>query len=139
MDIMRKKRMLLIGILSVIILISSFVYVYSYQRSLKYMEYPPPKIQADSIKSLVSMLIQRQEYFVGSVSVRFVDIAHSADLNKAEIVLRNDSTGGDSLGTTEYKMRAEKKGQMWVITQYKSHWKCQRDLPFSFWTTNPCS
>ncbi len=132
---MTKKKMLLICIVCIVVLPAILLKLYAHYSANTYIPEKPPAITAGSLKSLSLSLIQSQEDFNGSINIE----TQIPDHNKAQITFVNNYSGGDSVGTTEYKMIAEKKGQLWTITESKTHWKCPRDLFFnSFWTTSAC-
>ncbi|MBU3979170.1 hypothetical protein KJ980_05385 [Patescibacteria group bacterium] len=129
------KKILLICILCIVVIPAVLLKLYAYYSANKYIPEKPPTITADSLKSLSISLIQSQEDFNGTLVIE----TQIPDHNKAEITFLNNYSGGDSVGATEYKMIAEKKNQLWTITNSKTHWKCFRDLFFnSFWTTSAC-
>jgi hypothetical protein len=129
------KKILLISLICIVVLPFILIKLYTDYSANTYIPEKPPAITGDGLKSLSQALIQSQEDFNGALSIETQPPNH----NKAQITFMNNYSGGDSVGTTEYKMIAEKKGQVWTITESKSHWKCPRDLLFnSFWTTSDC-
>lgn len=130
-----KKKILLQIVIFIVIVPVILIRFYTQYSSNTYIPAKPPKISTDSLKSLSISLIQSQEDFNGTLNIE----TQTPDHNKALITFLNNYSGGDSVGATEYKMIAEKKGQLWTITESKSHWKCSRDLFFnSFWTISNC-
>lgn len=122
-----------------VIILPILVYqLYSFQASLQFKEYPPPKNTADSLKSLVASLIQNEELFAGNVNVTYVDPNRNGLWNKAQITLLNTAIADDSIGPIEYIAIAEKKGEVWSVVEYKRHAKCKRHIILKFWTTSPC-
>jgi hypothetical protein len=78
-------------------------------------------------------MLTGEEYFKGDLELKYLDI------NKAEIKMRNYGVGDDSIGAIEYDVITEKKQQGWMITQFKTHWKCSRGLYWPrYWTTTGC-
>lgn len=128
-----KKNVLLIIFLIVLLFLFIFA-IFNYSSS-QYEETARPKIKAKDLQSLVALLIKQQEKFTGSVNVRYID---PGSLDKAEITIQNTTVYDDSIGATENKMIAERKGQTWVITSNKSRWKCARDYFFNSWTIGTC-
>lgn len=124
-----------VTIIFIVLLLIISLFFYAKYTSTRYINAKPPSITSDNLKSLVATLIQNQEQFVGTINVRYIDSAQ----NSAEITLMNNYSGDDSIGATEYKMIAEKKGQFWTFTKGKTHWKCARDFFNNFWTTSSCS
>jgi len=130
---MRNKKILLITCL--VLLPFILIQFYIHYSNSTYISEKPPQIKSDSLKSLSISLIQNQEDFNGALSIE----TQLPDHNRAEITFMNNYSGGDSIGSTEYKMIAEKKGNLWGIIESKSHWKCSRDLFFSsVWTISSC-
>ena len=132
------KRIFIIITLLALLPILFFIFN-SYQSDSEYKESTPPQLTADSLKSLVISLLQDEELFAGNVSVTFIDPNHDGLWNKAQITVLNTLIADDSVGPIEYIAIAEKTGNMWKVTHYKSHWKCKRNLLFNdSWTTTAC-
>lgn len=138
-----KQTLKIILIVICVIILPIVVYnTYAYRTSLRYVDAPIFVYNQEkdvarympSPKALILSLIGDEEYFNGYVNLKFVGF----DGNKVEIKMGNNSTGDDSIGITEDDIIAEKKEQGWMIVQHKTHWKCARDLFFSFWTTKAC-
>ena len=136
---MSKKRISLLILLSVIILPILIYQIFSFQASLQYKESDPPNNTADSLKSLAISLLHNEEFFAGNVNITYIDPNHNGQWNKSQITMLNTSIADDSIGATEYIAIVEKKGEVWRVTSYKSHWKCARSIFLNFWRITPCS
>ena len=136
MSIKNKKFIIPIGFFFIIILFIFLVIKIFFQvEATKYVDAIPPKIPAKSPEDIGVAIIRYKPVFGGYVKVLYFE----ADPNKAEIDFRNDYSDDDSIGAREGKVIAEKRGPIWVITQYKVHWKCKRDFFEDSWSTNTCS
>ncbi|GEM_PF-3729322 len=134
----KKKRLFIIIALCVIVLPILIYKAFSFQASLRYEISEPHQRSAKTLKELVVILLQNEEAFSGFVKVTYIDGHKTGLWNKAEIHILNNTTLDDSIGAVEYIAIAEKKGELWQLTSYKSHWKCARDVFPNFWTTNAC-
>lgn len=137
---LRKKRYLIL-ILAIFLSIAFYKF-FEYQASRNYKDrtlpfYAQDKwtnkiIYAESPKKIAQSMLAGEEYFKGDIKLTYLDI------DKAEIIMRNYGTGDDSIGAIEYYVIAKRKQPGWEITQFKTHWKCSRELFNTFWTTSAC-
>lgn len=135
---MTKKRLLIVILLCVIILPILIYKAFAFQASLQFEESIPPNRTAESLKALAVSLLQNEEAFSGFMKVTYIDPNKDGLWNKAKIHVLNNTIFDDSIGAVEYIAIAEKKGELWRITSYKSHWKCARHIIPQFWVTSAC-
>lgn len=108
-----------------------------YQSSFTYVDVVPPKISAGTNRELIIALIQRDEDFSGTIAIDRLPFDTPESNPKEEITYRNNYSGDDSIGPSEYKMIAEFSHNKWTIIKSKMHWQCSRDLFFSsVWRTS---
>ncbi len=138
MDKVSKKHQLIFLCAGIIIFLFLFYQAVSFFGSLQFKLSTPTRNTAGSVQALVTSLLRNEEFFSGDISVRYIGRDNNGIQNKVQIKVLNTSTGDDSIGAVEYIVIAEKKGKNWRITDYKSHWKCTRDIVFQFWTTSAC-
>lgn len=120
----------------ILILIIFAVYLFlSIQGSLTYKDIPKIKMApAASTKELTTNLINSNEFFTGSINIKYIEL----EMNSVEIKMLNNSTGDDSIRAEEQIIKAVKKNSKWEITESKVHWKCRNQYFYYFWTTNAC-
>jgi hypothetical protein len=135
---MLKKQQLIFLCAIIIILIFLLYQTVSLYGSVHFKTSIPTRSTAGSVQAMVSSLLRNEEFFSGDISVKYIGRDSKGMQNKVQIKVLNTSTGDDSIGAVEYIVIAEKKGKNWRITDYKSHWRCARDIVFQFWTTSAC-
>ncbi len=135
---MTKKRLFLVIPICVIVFPILIYQVFAFQASQRFKESEPSQISAKSLKELVVLLLQSEEAFAGNIKVTYIDPHKDGLWNKAEVHVINTSILDDSIGAVEYIAIAEKKGEIWRLTHYKSHWKCARHVIPNFWETIAC-
>jgi hypothetical protein len=132
MFILNKKIQVLLIIIVSITAIAFFSLIHD---SFTYKDVALKINSTDSIKQVVTQLLQSQEDFFGNIEMKYIDIPR----NVVEIKMANYYIGDDSIMAEEYIIKVEHKDSKWNVIDSKYHWKC-RDLFFSnLWTTNTCS
>lgn len=138
----QKKRLILIIIFSVTATVVLYKY-FEYQASMEYKDaglpfYAQDKttnkiIYAKKPKDFAQSMLAGEEYFKGFLNVRAID--HDT----AELMLRNEITGDDTMAAIEYYAIVVRTPSGWKMTEFKMHWKCSRGLYWpKFWTTSGC-
>lgn len=139
---MSKKHIFILAFLSVIILPVLLYQLFSYKASREYKDAILPNFAQDkqtnkilymeSPKKIAQNLLAGEEFFKGYIKVS------ALNHDKAEITMRNDITGDDSMIAIEYYIIADRSQSGWKISQYKAHWKCRGFIFPNLWTTSAC-
>lgn len=139
---MSKKRIFILVFLSAIILPALLYQLFSYKTSREYKDATLPFYAQDkttgeilhfeSPKKIAQNLLAGEEFFKGYIKVS------ALNHDTAEITMRDDITGDDSMIAIEYYVIAERTQSGWKVSQYKIHWKCRGLYWPKFWTTSGC-